>query len=635
MKRAHKICTLTLLVTAMLGAASAQSGTVSPTDARLNVAPVTMNIGKFDGELSSLLAALAKSAGYELVIDGNIDARMATGPAAPASTGGMSSLAYNFTSKPFNEVFPIIIDINGLSYEIMRVGGKDTIRVSNSPIQKVIRLAVAPADQTATRVKLFFGRPTYNDKKELVDVTLDSSTLRIIADPNANSIIVRGTNREIGDVERLIAEIESNYVRPDANATGNATAQRVYTVKGTVEDITALLAAQYPSLRVTAVGKTGQLVLNGASAQMDAALALLAQVDRPVVRASGPVVVQKTFTLSNAQATEVKGVLEGTLKTELSSATPTVIRQTTDANGNVVGAGAQPAQTAQAATTPVGADGAAAGIGATIIADQRSNSLIVRGTQGQVDQIAELIPLLDQRVPQLNVQVRIQEITETAARNLGIDWTAGFGQFVTKIAAGQISALFDITKPSMGFNIGATLKALESQNLSKAIYEGSVTMQSGQRGRGQSGATENASAGSAATIKSGGRLELNIPSTSGNITKQVDYGVLIDFLNPQVTTDGTITLGVRSNVSSLDTPITGSTLPNVLQFANREAQTTLSFKTGQTVMLGGLLTTKERTGSEGVPVLSSIPIIGNLFKNQTTSTEKTQLLIVLTGNVIQ
>ncbi|WP_027481897.1 type II secretion system protein GspD [Deinococcus pimensis] len=624
MKRAHKISALTLLVTAMLGAASAQS----TTDKRLNTAPVTMNIGKFDGELSSLLAALAKAAGYELVIDGNIDTRS-------ANTAANSALAYNFTNKPFNEVFPIVIDINGLSYEIFRVGGKDTIRVSNSPIQKVMRLTVAPAEQTATRVKLFFGRPTYNDKKELVDVTLDSPTLRIIADTNSNSLIVRGTNREIGDVERLVADIEANYTRQGPQTDGTANAQRVYTVKSNIEDITGLLAAQYPSLRVTAVGKTGQLVVNGPATQIDAAFALLAQVDKPVVKADGPVIVQRTFTLSNAQATEVKGVLEGTLKTDLTQAAPTVIRQTTDANGNVTSASTQtPAQTPQAAQAAP-SENSVAGIGATIIADQRSNSLIVRGTQGQVDQIAELIPLLDKAVPQLNVQVRIQEITETAARNLGIDWTAGFGQFVTKIAAGQISALFDITQPSMGFNIGATLKALESQNLSKSIYEGSVTMQSGQRGRGQSGSTENASAGSSATIKSGGRLELNIPSTSGNISKQIDYGVLIDFLSPQVTADGTITLGVRSNVSALNTPVTGATLPNVLEFANREAQTTISFKTGQTVMLGGLLSTKENEGYQGVPVLSSIPIIGNLFKTQNKSSEKTQLLIVITGNVIQ
>lgn len=330
--------------------------------------------------------------------------------------------------------------------------------------------------------------------------------------------------------------------------------------------------------------------------------------------------MQRTFTLSNAQATELKETLEGTLKRAL---------------GTQTGAAAGTTTATSETTQPTPAESSAASTGASIIADQRTNSLIVRGTQAQVDQIAELVPLLDKAVPQINVQVRIQEITESAARNLGIDWSAGLGAFTTNIIGGALTALFDSTKSFTGLNLGATLTALETQGMSKSIYDGSVTLQSGQRRQGNQGTTESSSANAAATIKSGGRLEVNIPSASGNITKQIDYGVILDFINPQVASDGSITIGVRSNVSDLQTAITATSIPNVLQFTNREANTTVTFKSGQTVMLGGLLSNTERSTKEGIPFLSSIPIIGNLFSRTSTRKDQTQLLIVITGNVVQ
>lgn len=649
--------TLTLVLTAALCVANAQlAGAQSTSDSRLSTAPVTMEMGRYGGPLSSLLAAVAKAAGYELVLDTNVDAlpsasgTSATAPAPQGTPMAVSQTApngkpvvYSFTGKPFNQVWPLLMDIYGLSYDMVRIGDQDVLRVSSSPIQKIIKLTNASAGDAVNQIKLFFGTPQYTEKvsddgkgnkvttRDLTDVKLDSLTLRIIADPRNNSIIVRGTNREIADVERLALEIDKS--NSQAADSPNPVVQRVYAVKSSPAEISSLLAKQYPNLNVTPVGSSRQLVISGPTYQMDAAFALLNQVDRATVVNAGPPIVQRTFTLSNAQAVELKETLEGTLKRELGTqgGSTQVPINATDAQGNpttvTVPAPPQP-QVATDGVTP-------ASNGATIIADQRTNSLIVRGTQAQVDQVAELVPLLDKAVPQINVQVHIQEVSESAARNLGIDWTAGIGNFTTKIVGGAISTLFDITKSFAGFNLGATLSALESQGLTKSIYDGSITLQSGQRTTGgRQGSTETTSQDAAATIKSGGRLDINLPSASGNITKQVDYGVNIDFINPQVSNDGTITLTVRSAVSKLRDP--AATLnPNLIDLVNREARTSISFKNGQTVMLGGLLTTTETKTTDGVPFLSSIPVIGNLFKKTSSQNDKTQLLITITGNIVQ
>lgn len=684
---------LTLLISASLGLASLSgafgqtvqtpaqppaqpppASTQSTADSRLAASNVSLEIGTYSGPLSSLLAAVAKSAGYDVIFDTDVDglsgassAATSAAPAAPASGLGTAPAAsaapspgntgsrpvvYNFRNTPFNQVWPLLMDIYGLSYEVVQIGPGQVLRIGANPIQRVIALKNANAVDAVNQVKLFFGTPTYSEAQQkdaqgnvtsvtrtLADVKIDSPTLRIVADSRTNSLIVRGTNREVSDVQRLAAQLDQQVASATSSAATNAqTVQRVYSVKGQQADIVAVLAAQYPNLKVTAVGQTGQLVITGVQNQLDAALSLLGSVDRvtPVVTVSGPVTVQKVIQLTNAAAKDVKTVLEGTLQRDLTS---------TGLVGNAVPllqadgtTGIQPPTTASsalsAAPTPATAIQASAPQ-ATIIADERTNTLIIRGTQAQVDQIGQIIPSLDVRVPQVNLQVRIQEINETASRSLGVDWKAGFGNFVVNVASTAVKAIFDPTQALVGFNLGATLSALENQGMTKRVYDGAVTMQSGQRSLGATSAVSNSSSSAAAHVQSGGRIELNIPSGAANvppIQRQIDYGVTLDFYSPQVAPDGTITVRVSGKVTGEPGDVTNG---QVIRFTNSEAQTTITFRAGETVLLSGLLGTNQATTNDGVPFLSSIPLIGALFGKQTTNTTRSQLLVVITGNVLQ
>lgn len=665
-----------LLLTAALGMAAAQTSPATPAaqtsavaDSALSGANVTIEIGRYGGPLSSLLSALAKSAGYGLILDTNVDAlpsaagtatpttEAGTGTAGtPAATGTARPVVYSFQNKPFNEVWPLLMDVYGLSYDVVRLSGEPVLRVSNTPIQRSVTLKNADATQASQQVKLFFGTPTYSETPQrdaqgnttgvlrtLADVKLDSATLRIIPDVRSNSVIIRGTNKEVAEVTRLLGQLDSTPgAGTSTTSTETQTVQRVYAVKGAQADIVALLAAQYPGLKVTPVGQTGQLVITGPQNQLDAAVTLLGQVDRVAPVVAGAQITQRVFQLVNASAEEVKATLEGTLARELTSSSivpnATLIDPTTG----------QPYTTGALANAPLNPVSSTTGTGtaatdtkaatASIIADKRTNTLIVRGTADQVAQVADLIPNLDQRVPQINVQVRIQEITETASRSLGMDWKAGFGGFTVSAGSGGLGAAFDPTRSLVGFNLGATLNTLQGQGLSKSVYDGAITMQSGQRSLGSGTSTQNASGSAAATIKSGGRLELNVPSTAANVApiqKQIDYGVNLDFFDPQVAPDGTITMRVRGQINDLRTAITADTVPNLLQFVNSEAQTTLTFKNGETLLLSGLLKTTESTNRDGVPFLSSIPVIGGLFGREATKKEQTQLLVVITGNVVK
>lgn len=661
-----------LFLTAVLGMATAQNAApaqapapqtgsaalpvsqVAATDPQLSAASVSVETGSYAGPLSSLLAALARSAGYGLILDTNLDlsaaanasAATADQPLAPAGR----PVSYSFRAQPFNQVWPLLMDVYGLSYEVVQLGSQPVLRVGNTPIQRIVTLKSAEATEAATQAKLFFGTPKYTESprqneagqtvgvtRTLIDVELDSKTMRIIADTRNNAVIVRGTNKEVAEVTRLLGQLDQAAGQTAAGEQAQNQAarpvQRVYSVRGQTADITALLAAQYPTLRVTPVGQTGQLVLNGAQAQIDTALALLEQVDRPAPVATSQT-VQRVFQLTNASAEEVKATLEGTSAFEATESTTITTPVAQKVSSLTVPVPAQAG--AITGTAPASATSDNDPTAFKVIADKRTNTLIVRGTAEQVAQVAELIPQLDQVVPQINVQVRIQEVNERALQSLGLNWRATFGGFNVAVTGGTgLAATFNPTQSFLGFNIFPTLTALETQGLTRRVYDGNVTMQSGQRSLSATGGAQNASSSAAASVKSGGRLEINVSSAAGNIVRQIDYGLNLDFFSPQVAPDGTITLRVRGQVNQPATPITADSLPNLIDFTNSEAQSTITFRNGQTVLMSGLLGSTETSSSSGVPFLSSLPGIGAAFGEKRNEKTQSQLLVIITGTVVK
>lgn len=832
-KRRALLLSAALCLTAYAQPAPAPAGTtptvVSGGDPALSRAPVSFNVTQVGSSLSATLIALAKSAGYEIVIEPSANAVLlgaASGAGGTAGAGAASATlsTYQFSNRPFNEVWPLLLDLYGLSYESVQVGNTSILRVSLRPIQRVVKLpSTLRASEVERQLKLAFGSvaPTGGNTGSSntatgsagtasagnagagaqaavqgaaqpagaatatgggqAEVTLDSSTLRIVAETASNSLIVRGTNQEVAQVLALLNSIvaaqpaataqpgaagaqSATYAvqgdlaaaqsalrerfpglsvaqtatRGELRLSGTAadvaqatallgqidTAQRVYTAKTSPQELAAVLSAQYPALRVSTLNATSQLVLNGPAAQVEAALALLGQIDRnpaaaaassanqqvysvrtdqaaiveflraqypelrvtPVgttgqlllsgsaeqlasattllgqvdTRPNAVVTVQRIFQLVNASAEEVKATLEGTLASQAAnagagtgagtaapaagSALPNVPITGTDANGNptvvtVPNVAAQQATQAavqnQNAQAGAQAAPAASALQATLIADVRTNKLIVRGTPEQVAQVAELVTQLDQVVPQVNVQVRIQEVSERALNSLGLNWRVNFGGFNVAVGGNGLAASFNPTQSFLGFNVFPTLNALENQGLTRTIYDGNVTMQSGQRSLSSTGGTQNVSNNAAASVKSGGRLEISIPSTSGNIVRQIDYGLNLDFFNPQVAPDGTVTVRVRGQVNQPRTSIPTDRLPNLIDFSNSEAQSTITFRNGQTVLMSGLLGVNEVTSTAGVPVLSRLPVIGAAFGNTSTTKTQTQLLVIITGTVVQ
>ena len=110
----------------------------------------------------------------------------------------------------------------------------------------------------------------------------------------------------------------------------------------------------------------------------------------------------------------------------------------------------------------------------------------------------------------------------------------------------------------------------------------------------------------------------------------IDTGVLLT-VTPRINAGGRVTMEINQEVSSANRAVTGNNNPDI---DNRKAQTTVNVASGETMVLAGLIRDERSFGTSGVPFLSKIPFIGGLFGTQSRSTNRTELVVMITPTVI-
>lgn len=244
--------------------------------------------------------------------------------------------------------------------------------------------------------------------------------------------------------------------------------------------------------------------------------------------------------------------------------------------------------------------------------------LILRGPTSVVASAIEAIKSLDQARAQVAIEVTIFDVTDDALNELGVSWNIGGTSFQESTHSGVGFGSFSRTP----LNFGATIKALETADKAKILASPNVSVLDNER----------------AFILIGNKITLpkfdgydanKIPIYS---TNEYRVGIYLQ-VSPSVATDGTITLAIYPQVSTVvkTTEINGASYPDI---ATREAQTTLRVKNGESIVLGGLLKNEELEQLERVPILSKIPIFGELFTRRKKTKSSSQVIITLTPRLI-
>ncbi|MEQ1821070.1 MAG: secretin N-terminal domain-containing protein [Fimbriimonadaceae bacterium] len=247
-----------------------------------------------------------------------------------------------------------------------------------------------------------------------------------------------------------------------------------------------------------------------------------------------------------------------------------------------------------------------------------SKTLLLRGPQSLVEEAEKLVKQLDIPRAQVAIAVTISDVTDSGLKELGLNWTPGGFNIGETVSSGVNFGTFSRT----GLSFAASIKALETVDKAKLLASPSVSVMDGQR----------------AFVLIGSRLkfpEVVGYSTNGNpiiTTKEERVGVYLQ-VAPEVSTDGMITLSLYPQVSTVVgfTEIGGGSYP---QIDSREAQTTLRVKSGDTVVIGGLYKNEEIEKIQQVPLLSRIPILGELFKSRKRTKAASQVIISLSLKLI-
>jgi len=260
--------------------------------------------------------------------------------------------------------------------------------------------------------------------------------------------------------------------------------------------------------------------------------------------------------------------------------------------------------------------------GVRVAVDPRTNSLLITGTPAQHQEVVRVLGTLDIRIAQVVIQVHALEVSTSVIKDLGLlvspEGTVGsLGNFFLDSAQNRIGFAL-ANNPLLEFR----LRAL--------ITEGKASILSAPRI-----ATLD---GNKASILLGDRVPIFTVTTQAGVTTTtvsfVDVGVKME-VTPRVNNEGLVTLAIRPEVSAVAEIVTGPGGQQAPRVATRSAETTLTVPSGQTIVLGGLISREERATSIKVPLLGDIPIIGELFRFRNVDRRESEVIFLITPIVSQ
>jgi len=293
----------------------------------------------------------------------------------------------------------------------------------------------------------------------------------------------------------------------------------------------------------------------------------------------------------------------------------------------------------------------------SLLADIRTNTLIIQDTQVSITNIKRMISLIDTPVEQVLIEARIVDASDKFQDSVGIRWGGNFNRrtnynFPGSVAvgaagvtAGNAAAItgggvatatgrgFMVDLPaavgpgaggavgiSLGsfsniFNLDLEISAAEADGIAKRISNPRIITASGV----------------AATISQGVDVPFITAGTANQPpTVQFKPATLSLNVTPMITAENSIIMDIKLTNNSP----TGEVVLGNPVIGTKKISTKIKVDNGETVVIGGIFTQEKSKNNAGVPGLSRIPILGYLFKNKSTVNSKTELLIFLTPKII-
>ena len=590
---------------------------------------ITLNF--VGAEIEAVARTIATITGRNVVVDPRVKGVMTLTTERPVSP-----------AVAFNQ-FLATLRLQG--FTVVESGGLDKIvPEADAKLQSSgVSVGAAPASAAGNQILTQIFRLNYESANNLVAVLrpLISPNNTINVSPGNNSLVITDYADNLRRLGRIIAALD----------VSNATDVEIIPLKHAIaSDLAPLVLrlidaptggpgaaagqAADASFRTTLVAepRSNALILRAANpARVALVKSLVEKLDRPTSGVNGDSGNIYVVYLKNAEATKVAATLRAALAAE---ARPTTAPAPASPSALVTAAASQAA--AQPST------------GGQIQADPSTNSLIITAPEPQYRQIRAVIDKLDVRRAQVFVESLIAEVNADKAAEFGIQWQGLLGSngdvnvgllgtnfrigganiisLATGAASGQAT-------PSAGLNVGVAQKV-------NGIYVlGFLARYLQANGDGNILSTPNLLTldNEEAKIVIG----QNVPFVTGSFTntggnasavnpfqtiERKDVGLTLK-VKPQISENGTVRLTISQEVSTVQASTAGAA--NGPTTNKRSIDTNVLVNDGAIVVLGGLLQDEYSGNQEKVPGLGDIPIIGNLFKSESRSRKKTNLMVFI------
>ncbi|PYE31331.1 type IV pilus assembly protein PilQ [Idiomarina fontislapidosi] len=263
--------------------------------------------------------------------------------------------------------------------------------------------------------------------------------------------------------------------------------------------------------------------------------------------------------------------------------------------------------------------------------DARTNTLILKESPAYMEGIKQLIAQLDVPVKQVMIEARMVTMKSNAIEQFGVRW----GDLTTLREAGNSTQIIEgmrvdlpsvpaagrfkvnVGKLSDGLLLDLELSAMEQDNQADIIAKPKIFTSNQQP----------------AYIEQGTEIPYVESAASGATAVKFKKAVMGLRVTPQITSNDYVMLDLTITQNTRGDTVSTPTGPAVA-IDTQEMATRVLVKSGETIVLGGIFQQYELKDDTSVPILSSLPLVGNLFKNQREQSEKRELVIFVTPTLL-
>ena len=281
-------------------------------------------------------------------------------------------------------------------------------------------------------------------------------------------------------------------------------------------------------------------------------------------------------------------------------------------------------------TTNQGATSATLGT-IRVVADDLNNSILVWGTRAEFNKIEATLKRLDLPLTQVLIEASIIEVTLDDTLEYGLKWSfsgdaqsgySGIGN-VGGALAQSVSSGFSYALSNGAGKLKATLSALATKQLVKMISNPSLMVLDNH--------TATIAVGDQVPVKT----STSISDTTSVQTSTIQYkdtGVHLS-VTPSVNAGNVVAMQIDQTVT--DTGAEVEAADKQMKFMQRQISSKVAVRSGESIVLGGLIKDKKDSSKSGVPLLQNLPLVGGLFAQNTSNGARTELLVIITPRVVR